>query len=43
MIVLRDGRIVEAGSLLELLRRDGLFAEYYHTQFAPDLAPAAGK
>jgi ATP-binding cassette, subfamily B, bacterial len=43
IIVLRDGRIVEAGSLPELLRRDGLFAEYYHTQFAPDLAPAAGK
>lgn len=42
IVVLREGRIVEAGTFAELVRRDGLFAEYYHTQFAPDLAPAAG-
>lgn len=33
IIVLREGRIVEAGSFPELLRRDGLFAQYYRTQF----------
>ena len=38
IVVLRDGRIVEAGTLPELLRRDGLFAEYYRTQFAPEEA-----
>jgi ATP-binding cassette subfamily B protein len=43
IVVLRDGRIVETGTLPELLRRDGVFAEYYHTHFAPDLAPAAGE
>jgi ATP-binding cassette, subfamily B, bacterial len=35
IVVLRDGHIVEDGSLVELLRRDGVFAEYYRTQFAP--------
>ncbi len=39
--VVRDGRIVEAGSLSELLRRDGVFADYYRTQFAPQEAAAA--
>ncbi len=34
--VLRDGVIVEQGSLPELLRRGGVFAEYYRTQFAPE-------
>lgn len=33
IVVLRDGIIVEAGTLAELLRRDGVFAEYHRTQF----------
>jgi len=36
IVVLRDGTIVEQGTLAELLRRDGFFAEYYRTQFAPE-------
>src|SRR5215472_11407807 len=36
IVVLNGGRIVEAGSLADLLRRDGLFAQYYRTQFAPE-------
>src|SRR3954451_2543207 len=40
IMVLRDGRIVEQGTLSELLRRGGVFAEYYRTQFAPEHAPA---
>jgi ATP-binding cassette subfamily B protein/subfamily B ATP-binding cassette protein MsbA len=36
IIVLRDGGIVEQGTLPELLRRGGVFAEYYRTQFAPE-------
>jgi len=36
IIVLRDGAIVEQGALPELLRRGGIFAEYYRTQFAPE-------
>jgi ATP-binding cassette subfamily B protein/subfamily B ATP-binding cassette protein MsbA len=36
IVVLRDGAIVEAGTLPELLRQDGVFAEYYRTQFAPE-------
>jgi len=36
IVVLDGGRIVEAGGLAELLRRDGLFAQYYRTQFAPE-------
>ena len=39
--VLRDGAIVEQGSLPELLRRGGVFAEYYRTQFAPEHPPEA--
>ena len=35
IVVLRAGVIVEQGTLPELLRRDGFFAEYYRTQFAP--------
>jgi ATP-binding cassette, subfamily B, bacterial len=35
IIALRDGVIAEEGTLPELLRRDGVFAEYYRTQFAP--------
>jgi len=33
IVVLRDGQIVEHGSLPELLRRNGVFAGYYRTQF----------
>jgi ATP-binding cassette, subfamily B, bacterial len=36
IVVLCDGRIVEAGTVPELLRRDGVFAEYYRTQFATE-------
>ncbi|HEX5319101.1 MAG TPA: ABC transporter ATP-binding protein [Stellaceae bacterium] len=35
IVVLRDGTIAEQGSLAELLRRGGVFADYYRTQFAP--------
>jgi ATP-binding cassette, subfamily B, bacterial len=35
ILALRDGVIAEQGTFGELLRRDGLFAEYYRTQFAP--------
>ncbi|MBV8132127.1 MAG: ABC transporter ATP-binding protein [Alphaproteobacteria bacterium] len=35
IVVLRGGVIVEQGTLTELLCRDGFFAEYYRTQFAP--------
>jgi ATP-binding cassette subfamily B protein/subfamily B ATP-binding cassette protein MsbA len=34
ILVLRDGRIVEDGSFAELMRRGGVFAELYNTQFA---------
>jgi ATP-binding cassette subfamily B protein/subfamily B ATP-binding cassette protein MsbA len=34
IIVLREGVIAEEGKLSELLRRNGVFAEYYHTHFA---------
>jgi ATP-binding cassette subfamily B protein/subfamily B ATP-binding cassette protein MsbA len=37
IIVLCDGTIAEEGTLLELLGRDGLFAEYYRTQFPPEV------
>src|SRR5215469_3535947 len=37
IIVLCEGTIAEEGTLLELLRRDGLFAEYYRTQFPPEV------
>ena len=40
IVVLRGGLIVEQGTLPELLRRDGFFAEYYRTQFAPQEAHA---
>jgi peptide/nickel transport system ATP-binding protein len=35
ILVLRDGTIAENGSFADLLRRGGIFAEYYHSQFAP--------
>jgi ATP-binding cassette, subfamily B, bacterial len=34
ILVLRDGLIVERGGFAELLRRGGVFAELYNTQFA---------
>ena len=34
IVVLRGGSIEEEGPFAELLRRGGLFAEYYRTQFA---------
>ncbi len=34
ILVLRDGAIVERGGFAELLRRGGIFAELYNTQFA---------
>jgi ATP-binding cassette subfamily B protein/subfamily B ATP-binding cassette protein MsbA len=34
ILVLKDGVIAEQGKLDELLRRGGIFAEYYETQFA---------
>ena len=33
VLVLRDGVIAEQGGYQELIRRDGIFAEYYNTQF----------
>ena len=36
ILVLRDGIIAEQGTMGELLRRDGVFADYYRTQFAPE-------
>ena len=36
IVVLRDGVIAEQGTLPELLRAGGVFAEYYATQFAPE-------
>jgi ATP-binding cassette subfamily B protein/subfamily B ATP-binding cassette protein MsbA len=42
IIVLRDGIIAEQGNFAELLRRGGIFADYYQTQFAPEHADDAG-
>ena len=36
IIVLKDGTIAEQGTFAELVRRDGIFAGYYRTQFAPE-------
>jgi ATP-binding cassette subfamily B protein len=36
IVVLSDGAIAEQGTFAELLRRDGIFAAYYRTQFAPE-------
>ena len=36
IVVLHGGAIAEEGTLTELLRLNGFFAEYYRTQFAPD-------
>jgi ATP-binding cassette, subfamily B, bacterial len=40
IVVLRQGCVVEEGSLAELLGRDGVFADYYRTQFASQEAAA---
>src|SRR5712691_4151001 len=42
IIVLRDGIIAEQGNFAELLRRGGIFADYYQTQFAPQHAAEGG-
>jgi ATP-binding cassette, subfamily B, bacterial len=34
IVVLRDGAIIERGTFAELLRRGGMFSEFYRTQFA---------
>jgi ATP-binding cassette subfamily B protein/subfamily B ATP-binding cassette protein MsbA len=41
ILVLRDGVIAEAGSYDELLRRDGVFADYHRTQFGEEARAAA--
>jgi ATP-binding cassette, subfamily B, bacterial len=41
IVVLQEGSIVEQGSLAELLRRGGVFAGYYRTQFAPAHLPVS--
>jgi ATP-binding cassette subfamily B protein/subfamily B ATP-binding cassette protein MsbA len=40
IIVLRDGGIAEEGTLPELLRRNGVFASYYRTQFLTEAEPS---
>jgi ATP-binding cassette subfamily B protein len=40
IVVLQDGAVVEHGSLAELLRRGGVFAGYYRSQFASEHLPA---
>jgi len=40
IIVLRDGGIVEHGTLPDLLRRNGVFAGYYRTQFLTETEPS---
>ena len=42
ILVLEAGRIVERGRHEELLERDELYAELYHTQFAPKGVPESG-
>ena len=42
ILVLRDGTIAEEGTFAELLRRGGIFADYYQTQFAPEHADDGG-
>jgi ATP-binding cassette, subfamily B, bacterial len=36
ILVLSGGSIAEQGTMPELLRQNGVFAEYYRTQFAPE-------
>jgi ABC-type multidrug transport system fused ATPase/permease subunit len=40
IIVLRDGGIAEEGAFAELVRRGGVFADYYRTQFVDEPAEA---
>ncbi|HEX3862927.1 MAG TPA: ABC transporter ATP-binding protein [Stellaceae bacterium] len=40
IVVLHDGTIAEHGDYSELLRRGGIFADYYRTQFAPQQGAA---
>ena len=42
IIVLCEGTIAEQGTFAELLRRGGVFANYYRTQFASEPAAEAG-
>ncbi len=42
IIVLKDGTIAEQGNFAELVRRGGIFADYYRTQFAPEHAAESG-
>src|SRR5262249_38701474 len=39
ILVLHDGIIAEQGTLAELLRLGGIFADYYRTQFAEEARP----
>jgi ATP-binding cassette subfamily B protein/subfamily B ATP-binding cassette protein MsbA len=41
ILVLRDGLIAEQGNFAELMRRGGVFADLYNTQFVDSPAPAA--
>lgn len=41
ILVLRDGKIAEAGSFDELLRKNGVFAALYNTQFIDSPKPEA--
>jgi ATP-binding cassette subfamily B protein/subfamily B ATP-binding cassette protein MsbA len=43
ILVLREGEIVEQGTHVELLMRDGLYASLYRTQFAPHEPSPAGE
>ena len=38
ILVLRDGVIVEQGGFTEHLHRNGVFADYYNTQFGAEEA-----
>jgi ATP-binding cassette, subfamily B, bacterial len=40
IVVLRDGGIAEQGTLSQLLRRNGVFASYYRTQFLTEPGPS---
>ena len=40
ILVLDQGRIVQQGTHAELLAAGGLYADLYHTQFAPEAAAA---
>ena len=39
ILVLRDGIIAEQGTFAELMRRNGVFAELYNTQFRDEVSP----